>query len=415
MIEVSEKYEPLFFPPKGVDTFIVTGGRFSQKSFAVSMASVTWAMKYEHRVMFSRFTNVSAKDSIIPEIEEKIEMLNYGNFFNINNARIESLVNKSKIVFKGMKSGSSNQTANLKGLKDFSAWILDEAEELLDYDTAEKTMLSIRGNSKADKYPNIKVFIMNPTLKTHWVYEKYFLENGVQAGFNGVVGNVCYIHTSYLDCLNFVPDDILNHFKKMQQNNPKRYNNVVMGGWLDKLDGVIFENWEYGNFVKTNVYGVGVDFGFSVDPTAVVEISIDKKRMIIYWRLVCYKTRLSTNDIYNELKPFAKNIIIGDSAEPRLISELQQKHLNINGAVKGPGSITERITTMQDYKHVIDPNSAKIASEFNSYVWHSKKDKIPMDANNHAVDAGGYIITELLKGPKKVEIFTAKKGKRRRT
>ena len=131
-IKLSEKFQPLFDIPKGVDVFILTGGRFSQKSFAVSMSSVMSCKNYGHRILYSRYTNASLKDSIYAEVEEKINMLNVQSYFNLTINRIDALFNDSKIVFKGLKAGSNQQTANLKGLKDFSFWILDEAEELLD-------------------------------------------------------------------------------------------------------------------------------------------------------------------------------------------------------------------------------------------------------------------------------------------
>lgn len=395
-INISEKYENLFNPPVGVDTFVVTGGRFSQKSFAVALASLVWSIRDNHRIMFSRFTNVSAADSIIPEIEEKISLMNYEKYFDVNKARITSTVNDSKIVFKGMKSGSGNQTANLKGLKDFSVWILDEAEELTDFEIAEKTMLSVRGNSQGSDHPNMKVLIMNPTTKTHWVYEKYFTEKGVSAGYNGVKGNICYIHTSYLDCLEFVPNDFLSYFNEMKENNPSRYNHIILGGWLDKAEGVIFEKWKYGEFQECDINGYGLDFGFSIDPTALVQMSIDTKRKKCYWKLHTYKTGLSTGQIFNECSICGDSLIIADSAEPRLISELKKLGLNIKQCKKGPGSVTEGLTSMQDYEHIIDPSSDKLGVEFNNYVWNDKRSKTPIDLYNHGIDAGRYVFSRLI-------------------
>jgi phage terminase large subunit len=54
-----------------------------------------------------------------------------------------------------------------------------------------------------------------------------------------VKDNVCFIHTSYLDCLGHVPPDILRSFEYMKEHKPKRYSHVVLGGWLDKLEGVL--------------------------------------------------------------------------------------------------------------------------------------------------------------------------------
>lgn len=104
-MNLSEKYEPLFNIPDGVDTFIVTGGRFSAKSFAVSTAACHWSAIEGHRILYTRYTGVSGQDSIIPEFEEKIQILGWENFFDVNNTRINVPTNNAKIVFKGLKTG----------------------------------------------------------------------------------------------------------------------------------------------------------------------------------------------------------------------------------------------------------------------------------------------------------------------
>ena len=145
-INISDKYTPLFNRPEGVDTYIITGGRFSQKTFATSLSALTAVLQKGHRVMYSRFTNASLKDSIFAEVEDRIEMMSLESSFDIQQNRIDSKVNNGKIVFKGLKSGSGQQTAALKGLSDFSMLILDEAEEMIDEAIYDKISLSIRGN-----------------------------------------------------------------------------------------------------------------------------------------------------------------------------------------------------------------------------------------------------------------------------
>lgn len=388
MINISDKYYNLFNPPKGVDIFVLTGGRFSQKSFACSLAMVLWAVNYNHRILFSRFTNVAAKDSIIPEIEEKIGMLNYSSYFDVQQGRIESKFNNSKIVFRGMKAGSGNQTANLKGVKDFSVWVLDEAEELTDYDIAERTMLSIRGNTKGSDYPNCKIFIMNPANKEHWIYKHYFEYKGVMEGFNGVKGNICYIHTSYLDCLEFVPDDIIHAFEGMRKNNPERYNHIVMGGWLNAAEGVILTNWVEGEFDESLPYCFGQDFGFYPDPSTLIKVAVNEKVKKIYVHECFNETNLSTDQIFNRNKSFAglKDLIVADSAESRLISELSTKGLNIIKCMKGKDSVKAGLKDLQDYQLVVTPSSINIKKELNNYVWNDKKAGIPIDMYNHTID-----------------------------
>lgn len=402
-IKVSEKFNPLFDHPPDVNLFILTGGRFSQKSFATSLSTLNSSIKYEHRILYSRFTNASLKDSIYAEVEEKVDMMNMHNYFELTQNRIESKFNKSKIVFKGLKAGSSQQTANLKGLKDFSMWILDEAEELVDESIFDKIFLSIRGNSKEDKYKNIVILILNPASKEHFIYKKYFEAKGVKEGWNGIKDGVCYIHTTYLDCIEFVPQEIIDFFEEMKRTNPAKYNHVVLGGWLDKAEGVVITNWKYGEFNPDNLQtSYGQDFGFSIDPTTLVEVAIDKAKKIIYVKELLYKTKLTTTEIA-QINKYHTNgkLIIADSAEARLIKELSAQGCNIKPAEKKKGSVETGISLMQDYEIIVEPNSINIAKEFNNHVYADKGSKLYVDDFNHMIDAIRYNIIFHLGNPNK--------------
>jgi len=399
-LNISEKFEPLFNIPEGVDVIIVTGGRYSQKSFAVSLSTLNSCTKYEHRILYSRFTNASLKDSIYAEVEEKIDILQMQNDFTPTTNRMDSNFNKSKIVFKGLKAGSNQQTANLKGFKDFSMWVLDEAEELLDEKIYDKIFLSIRGNSKKNVNKNIKILILNPASKDHFIYKKYFLNKGVEGGFNGVKDNVCYIHTSYLDCLEFVPEEIIGYFDEMKISNPTKYDHIVMGGWLDKAEGVVFDNWKFGEFNPDGLQtSFGLDFGFSVDPDALTEVAIDKKNKKLYLKECIYENGLQTHVLASKLKHFCgNNLIIADSAESRLIADLKfQFGLNIKAVKKG--TIESGIVRMQDFELIVSPDSTNIAKELNNYIYSDKTAKLYIDLYNHAIDGIRYNVTFHLDSP----------------
>ncbi|MBA7541744.1 hypothetical protein ES705_34060 [subsurface metagenome] len=82
------------------------------------------------------------------------------------------------------------------------------------------------------------------------------------------------------------------------------------------------------------------------------------------------------------------NQIIADSADPRMIKNLQTK-FNIQG-VKKTGTIAEWIRLMQDYKFIITEDSPNLTKELNNYVWSDKKAGIPIDAWNHLIDGIRY-------------------------
>lgn len=418
-IVLSEKYENLFAwlsakkssPLYNVDTVVITGGRYSQKSFAVGLWSCIAAKDYNHRILYTRYTLTAAQDSIIPEYEEKIDLLNCGSSFIVQNGRIQGATNKSKIVFKGHKTSSGNQTANLKSLKDFSVFITEEAEEVPTFDGWDKIKKSIR----AQDVRNLSILILNPVTKENWIYEEFFEDKGVAEGFNGIVDNVMYIHSSYLDLeREFITEDTWRDFEmkrvayqryeKMSQAERVHadrktikywsyYKHVVMGGWLSRAEGVIFENWSIGDFKEVGVPIFGQDYGFSVDPTTLVKVCIDRAQKKIYVKECFYEPLLVTSEIIRRNKQYAgKTLIIADSQESRLIAEIKKEGVNIREAFKPPHSITAGIAMMQDYEIIVDPSSLNIIKELNNYVWHDKKSKTPVDAWNHLIDAIRYVI-----------------------
>ena len=116
------------------------------------------------RVLFTRYTMVSAHLSIIPEFLEKIALLGYENIFSVNKAEVVNTKNKSDILFRGIKTSAGNQTASLKSLTGVSNWVLDESEELVDEDIFDTIDLSIR-----EKNIQNRIILVLMALKTMYV------------------------------------------------------------------------------------------------------------------------------------------------------------------------------------------------------------------------------------------------------
>jgi len=389
LISLNPKYEALF--KNDTRFYIVTGGRGSSKSFGVGTFSTLLSFESNHKILFTRQTMTSAHLSIIPEFQEKLELLNLQGVFDINRSVIENKTSKSEIIFKGLKTSSGDQTASLKSLQGATTWILDEAEELTDEATFDKINLSIRTKGVQNRI----ILILNPTTKEHWIYKRFFEDAGVDETFNGVKGNVTYIHTTYKDNVKHLDQSFLDEVEHIRVTNPKKYKHVIMGGWLSKAEGVVFDNWEYGKFNPDNLQvSYGQDYGFSIDPTTLVAVAIDKKKKLIYVKEHLYKPKLTTTQIARINAEVTKNrMIVGDSAEPRLIQELNNHDgNNVVPTHKGAGSISAGIALMLDYKIIVDADSVNVAKELNNYVYADKGSKLYVDDFNHAIDAIRYNI-----------------------
>jgi phage terminase large subunit len=164
--------------------------------------------------------------------------------------------------------------------------------------------------------------------------------------------------------------------------------------------GAIFTNWTMGDFDNSLPYVYGQDYGFSVDPTTLVKVAVDEKKKIIYADEKFYSTvGMGTNEIFEANKQATKpnELIIADSAEPRLIDDLRRKGTNIIPCEKGAGSVSAGITKMQDYQIVITPTSHNLRKELSNYIWNDKKAGIPVDAFNHCIDPLRYSTMYLTK------------------
>lgn len=400
-IKINDKFKPLV-ENKHCRYFILTGGRGSSKSFTTTLVNTTETFEPNNRTLFTRFTMASAHLSIIPEYLEKIELLNLSKYFDINKADIKNNITGNDIIFKGIKTSSGNQTAALKSLQGVTTWVLDEAEELIDEETFDKIDLSIRQKGTHNKV----ILILNPTTKEHWIYKRFFESKGVEGGFNGVKDNVCYIHTTYLDNIRNLDDSFIHSIELMQQTRPEKYKHQILGGWLDKAEGVVFTNWKYGKFNPDNLQtSFGQDFGFSIDPTTLVEVAIDKKLKKIYVKEHVYKPKLTTSEIAHVNKTICNNrLIVADSAEPRLINELSINGCNIYPTEKGPGSISAGIALMLDYEIIVDESSLNIGKELNNFIYADKGSNLYVDNWNHAIDAIRYNVMYHLSGGGGIEI-----------
>ena len=390
---LSKKYNPLF--ESKARYFIITGGRGSGKSFAVTVFLTLLTMSRGIRVLFTRFTMTSAHLSIIPEFLEKIGLLGFDETFNINKSEVVNAKNKSDILFRGIKTSAGNQTASLKSLQGISTWVLDEAEELVDENIFDTIDLSIR-----EKYiQNRVILILNPVTKEHWIYKRFFEDKGVEGGFNGVKDNVCYIHSTYLDNETNLSQSFLERIKNIKHNNFKKYQHKILGGWLAKAEGVVFENWSIGEFNPDGLQtSCGMDFGFSIDPDSLTEVAIDKKHKKIYLKEHLYRNGLKSQELAKIiLDKVDSKLIIADSAEPRLIADL--KHLGVNIKAVKKGTIESGITRMQDYQLILSPESTNIAKELNNYVYSDKGSKLYVDNYNHAIDGIRYNVIYHLDNP----------------
>jgi phage terminase large subunit len=390
-IRVNKKFAPLWQLGK-TRYYLVYGGRGSGKSFATQLA-LAYRMFMKNQVIANtRYVLANAEDSVIPEFLEKLELItpDYEKVFEWQHAKNEVInkLNKSKMIFRGFKTSTGLNTAKIKSLKGLNIWLMEEAEELTEdiFDTMD---FSIR----AKDTDNAIILVFNPTTKAHWLYRRFFEEQGVPDTFQGRKNNTTYIFTTYLDNKENLNKSFLERIEKLKQTNYAKYKHKLLGFWLDKVEGLIFDNWEISEFVDSKTHLFGLDFGV-LDPDALVKVSIFSKYKVIYVKELFYKSNNSTDELAKELGRLVKkrDLIIADSASPRTIKDLRARGFNIRPTKKFQGSVLYGIRLLKDYRIFVDPASTNLIKELNSYAWLDRKGEIPVDENNHLIDALRYAV-----------------------
>jgi len=235
----------------------------------------------------------------------------------------------------------------------------------------------------------------NPT-SSFWFHEELMNDDDVE-----------FMILTYKDnegCPDRAKDFILKAKEKAKTSNFwDNWYRVYGLGLIGSLEGTVLPNWSYGTFNDMIPAVFGQDYGFSADPSTLVEVAIDKDSKKIYLRLHFYKTKLTTSEIAALNKRYAgRRHIIGDSAEPRLITELNSHGCNVTAVKKGKDSIMAGIAMMQDYELIVDESGSEpLVRELNNYIWADKGKVKPVDSFNHCIDAIRYAVYYQLMNPNK--------------
>ena len=400
---VHSVYHPLY---TNKDKFIVliTGGRGSGKSFEVARFLERLTFEKGRKILFTRYTLVSASKSIIPEVEDKIERDGTQEYFKVTKDRIINKYTGSELMFMGILASSGNQTAKLKSIQGVSVFVCDEAEEWRSEEDYDKMVLSIRTKG----VQNMVIVVMNPASTSHFVYQKYIKDTHRIEVIDGVPvqisthPNVLHIHTTYLDNLEYLSREFVSEIEDIKANNPEKYQRIVIGKWSEMNEGAIFKRYSVVDSMPHFVQrcGLGLDFGYTNDPTAGIFCGVYGNTL--YLDEICYNTHMGSGDIIKALRQYSSFDITAASADPRLIDELRTGGLRISPVVKGAGSVIAGINKMLEMDICITARSKNLQYELDNYCWAKDKDgqytNEPIDANNHLIDATRYYILRNILG-----------------
>jgi phage terminase large subunit len=227
--------------------------------------------------------------------------------------------------------------------------------------------------------------------------------------------NEFWVHTELKDeqdsdflILTYKDNEALDNsiVQQIEKNRLKAETSAYWANWwrvyglgeIGMLEGVIFSNWKTIDILpkEANLIGIGLDFGYTNDPTAIIEIYNYNGQRII--NELKYQTGMLNSDIANALPKHVP--VYADSSEPKSIEEIKRYGITIKGVTKGKDSINYGIDVMQRNEYLVTSNSTNLIKELRAYCWDTDKQGTrlnkPIDTNNHAIDALRYHEMETL-------------------
>jgi phage terminase large subunit len=343
---------PLLQPARYKGAF---GGRGSGKSwaFAELMIEAHVADPNTSSVCV-REVQGTLRESVKRLLESKIAELGVADLFEIQQSQILRRGGTGKIIFVGMQDHTASSIKSLEGFD--RAWV-EEAQTL-----SQKSLDMLRPTIRKDG--SELWFSWNPMDESDPVDR---LLRGPDKPPDAVV-----VHVNYSDNPWF-PDVLRREMEWDRSRDADKYAHVWLGGYAAASEFRVFRNWRVQDFETPAdaVHWYGLDFGFSVDPAAIVRCHAVGRTLYVdheAWAL-----GVETVD----LPQFALQVpdaelwpITADSARPESISHLRKNGLpKVVASVKGPASVVEGIKWLQGYDIVVHPRCRHMADELAGYQY----------------------------------------------
>ncbi len=345
-MEISPIFEALFSDRiEDKRYYQVYGGRGSSKSFSSAVAAVVKTYSpFGHKILYLRQTMTTSEDSTIADVKLVMGMMGVSADFTYKSNLFTNKITGSTISFKGIRA-SGSQTAKLKSLSGITTVIIEEAEELDNFDEFSKIDESIRVKDKPLKI----ILVYNPTSAVKsWIHEDWFTDGlPNRERFHDTV----YLHSTYLDNLDNLAVSTVKRYRDLEKTNPIYYKNTILAEWTLEVQGRMYAGWsEYPCFYDEGQVWYGLDFGYQgKDHTALVKVNYFEG--VYYVEEIFSRNDLSISDTVQLMKqkkiPY-NALIVADSAAPTLITEIRKGGFKkIRKAKKGIG-IEAGIKKVQD-------------------------------------------------------------------
>ncbi len=379
------------------------GGRGSGKSHFYAEALIEKCLTRKTSAVCIREVQKSLDQSVKKLLEIKIEDMDVGSFFKVQDARILT-PNGGNIIFQGMQ----NHTADsIKSLEDYDlAWV-EEAQSI-----SQRSLDLLRPTIRKDG--SELWFSWNPKSKEDPV--------DVLLRSDDLPPRSVVIEANYSDNP-FFPDVLKEEMLFDLKRDHGKYLHVWMGEYQQQHEALVFKNWHVEEFETPAdaIFRFGADWGFAVDPTVLIRCYIVGKKLYVDHE--AYKVGCDidfTPDLFATVPESEKWPITADSARPETISYVKKHGFpHITQAVKGPGSIEDGVEFLKSYDIVVHPRCVKTIKELKTYRYKTdplteKVLSVFEDKHNNVIDSLRYACegARRASGPKKKKFVRPRKKSR---
>lgn len=370
--------EPLLAPARYKGAH---GGRGSGKShFFAELLVEEHVSNQSQRSVCIREVQKSIKMSAKLLIENKIEHLGVGEYFEVQDSIIKSRKGGGMMIFQGMQNHTADSIKSLEGFD--RAWI-EEAQSV-----SHRSLELIRPTIRK---PNSELwFSWNPYLNTDPID---VLLRGENPPPDSTIVQVNYMDNPWL------PDVLRAEMEYDRGRDLDKYEHVWLGGYVKNTEARVFKNWRVEDFEtpKDAIHRLGADWGFSVDPTCAVRCHIVGRKLYVdyeAYRVGCDIT--DTPELFMTIPEAEKWAMTADSARPETISHLRKNGFpRILPAVKGARSLEEGVEWLKSFEIIVHPRCRHTIEELTSYSYKTDPltgSVLPVlqDKDNHVIDALRY-------------------------
>jgi phage terminase large subunit len=184
-----------------------------------------------------------------------------------------------------------------------------------------------------------------------------------------------------------------------RKRDPDKWSHVWRGGYQQHSESRIFRNWRVEEFdVQADwVLRQGADWGFSVDPSVLVQCAIVGRTLYVAHEAYMIGCEIDfLPDLFRTIPEAERWPTVADSARPETISYMQRNGFpKMLAAVKGARSLEEGIEFLRSFDIVVHPRCRHTIDELTAYSY--KRDPLtdailPVieDKDNHVIDSLRY-------------------------